>query len=172
MYSHYWKWEGIIANPEAFERWSKEVEMLSKNLPEYTDTAGGYYNDRPLQIGGPNIHGAAFPVFSPIRVAFNGTGPHRIDEEELNCSVFEIRRTHMRKKRHYDFCPTGRKPYDLLVCAALIRLKYHFPSIKVGSDGTFTDWKQAVKLCQSVFGPEGGRMPFNEQEEFESPNWT
>lgn len=170
MYTHYWKWDAPL-DPQAFVDWSADVRLLAQHLPEHSITAGGYYDHAPLKIGGPNNEGTGDPVFSPGMVGFNGSGIDPLGDEELSCSVFSIRREHM-QQRFYDFCPTGRKPYDLLICAALIRLKIHFPSIKVGSDGVPREWLQAVRLCQQLFGNTGGTLPFTEGEEFESPNWT
>lgn len=169
MYSHYWKWDKGIANKEAFIAWSTDVKKISENLPEHSQTAGAYYDRCRLGIAG--IDTTTGPIFTEKKVAFSGAGLDPSTTEKLWGDNFLITLTHMRKKQ-YDFCQTDRKPYDLLVCAALIRLKYHFPQVKVKSDGTYRYWGQAIELCQKLFGEEGGRMPFTEGEEFESPSWT
>ena len=58
--------------------------------------------------------------------------------------------------RHYDgdfnFCKTAYKPYDIVVCGALIVLKHYMPKLKVSSDGGEEDWAPAVALAQKTLG--------------------
>lgn len=53
----------------------------------------------------------------------------------------------------WDFCKTGRAPYDLAVCAVLLVLKHHLGSkLRVGSDGDSGEWQPAVDLVKELFG--------------------
>lgn len=50
-------------------------------------------------------------------------------------------------------CETDFKPYDLVVTAALIRLKEHLGSeIVISSDGHETGFEDAKRLCRELFG--------------------
>lgn len=51
----------------------------------------------------------------------------------------------------FECCKTARKPYDLLVCGALMALKYHFPNVEISSDGTAADWFIACAFYADCF---------------------
>ena len=62
----------------------------------------------------------------------------------------------------FDFCKTAWKPYDCVVTAILCRAKYHYgDSIKVSSDGYWSDWQTGRDLYEEVFG-ESAECPFSE----------
>ena len=48
----------------------------------------------------------------------------------------------------FAFCKTGRKPYDVVVCAALLAIKHHQgDNVEICSDGNFDDeWQPAYRL--------------------------
>ena len=48
----------------------------------------------------------------------------------------------------FDFCKTARKPYDVVVCAALLAIKHHQgDNVEIRSDGDFGDeWQPAYRL--------------------------
>jgi hypothetical protein len=55
----------------------------------------------------------------------------------------------------FDFCKTARKPYDLIVCGALIVAAKHASEyVKVSSDGEVSDWRPALKWVKSVLGQD------------------
>ena len=64
------------------------------------------------------------------------------------------------EKAGYNFCKTARKPYDLMVCISLLRLKYHFPETIIKTDGTRKDWKEANDLYKKVFGEKAPEVKF------------
>jgi hypothetical protein len=68
----------------------------------------------------------------------------------------------MQTDNNWNFCKTARKPYDLLVCCALISLANNYPEkvFSFSSDGHFQDWQPAIdfytritnrKIKKSVF---------------------
>ena len=48
----------------------------------------------------------------------------------------------------FSFCKTARKPYDVVVCAALLAIKHHQgDNVEITSDGKFDDeWQPAYRL--------------------------
>lgn len=55
--------------------------------------------------------------------------------------------------KHFQFCKTGFRPYDVAVTAFLIIAKYHLKDrIKVSSDGNIHHWFDAKLLCQMELG--------------------
>ena len=49
----------------------------------------------------------------------------------------------------FDFCKTARKPYDTVVCAAIMAVKHHLKgNVRVSSDGDFDEplWQNAYLL--------------------------
>ena len=66
--------------------------------------------------------------------------------EEQGHETFVIKRTGGR-----DFCKTARKPYDIVVCMALIALEHHARA-DISSDGDQEDWQDAIDMCQKHLG--------------------
>lgn len=55
----------------------------------------------------------------------------------------------------FNFCKTAQKPYDTVVIACLIHAKRVFgESIRVSSDGEWSDWDSGVSLYETIFGIE------------------
>ena len=48
----------------------------------------------------------------------------------------------------FAFCKTARKPYDVVVCAALLAIKHHLgDNVEINSDGKFdNEWQPAYRL--------------------------
>lgn len=73
--------------------------------------------------------------------------------------------------RWWDACTTNRQPYDLVVCAVLVRAGAHYgPSVRITSDGGWDgsrypdgwwpEWVPARRLAVELFGPAADRSPF------------
>jgi len=147
-YTHYFK--GTKSTDAKFKEFSNACKKLHDNLPEKTDTAGGYHKDDKLIIGDGRGHlhesTGDVPIFDNRMVCFNGVG-------ELAHETFRIE-----KKGTNDFCKTARKPYDLLVVACLIAawqiLNYRFSSDGFNSDGTCEDLVPAMKYYNEVMQPK------------------
>lgn len=143
-----------------FTLWQSDVRRLLAALPATTDTAGGYYRDVPLRICGP--WGLGGPIITPDGVYFNGDAQQDCDGETADHETFYVKRVYQpeawekpegKQRWYFTFCKTARKPYDVLVTAALIRLAYHFPeACKIESDGDADEWAAGAALCQQVFG--------------------
>jgi len=55
------------------------------------------------------------------------------------------------KGKTFSSCKTARKPYDVVVTAALIIAKHHFgDDVIISSDGSNSDWINGRALCDSV----------------------
>ncbi|MEM9109392.1 MAG: hypothetical protein AAGC72_05160 [Planctomycetota bacterium] len=103
-------------------------------------------------------------------MAFNGRNGGRSAVDDLARETFyvprqmeaEAHRTVDEHGRVFEFCKTGRKPYDLLVTAALIALKHHIPYVRVLSDGDAAEWEEGIALTRRVLNygelPFGGRQ--------------
>lgn len=132
-YTHYWI--GKRSTDDNWNKFREACEILHQNLPEKTDTAGGFYKDSKLQIASGSSKGK--PVFDGIMVNFNGMG------RELSHETFSIEK----HRQDWDFCKTARKPYDLLVVACLIAA-WQILDYRFASDG-FTDY-QGVKSASDL----------------------
>ncbi|MEM8783466.1 MAG: hypothetical protein AAGE65_11505 [Planctomycetota bacterium] len=163
-YTHYW-YRAAELDPATFRRWSRDVWRLAQALPPTTETAGGFYRDRRLTLHGAD--GLGEPRFTASCVAFNGRCGGRSSVDELGHEAFYLPRvfhpepyqTPDPRGRYFAFCKTARKPYDLLVTAALVALKHHFPEVQVLSDGHAEDWSAGLRLTRDVLG--NGVLPFN-----------
>ncbi len=114
--------------------------------PWPSDVAEGFCNDNPI---------AALPYWSGeylnTRTCHSGScaqGPFVLDR------VFLQRHwTLAEDKGFFCKCETQFKPYDLIVTAALIRIKEHLrDEIFVNSDGREKGFEDAKRLCREIFG--------------------
>lgn len=112
------------------------------------------------------FQGPGHAVINCTFVAFNGRNGGRSLLDDLAHETFYVPRRltpsphHSTDEhgRYFEFCKTSRKPYDLLVTAALIALTHHFPDVNVLSDGKASDWKEGVELSRRVLNY--GDLPF------------
>jgi len=79
--------------------------------------------------------------------------PQKGDRSELiHCYQFSDEKD-TKNKKHFSFCKTAFRPYDLAVNVFLIIAKHHMGnSIKVKSDGELQHWMDAAKICQNALG--------------------
>lgn len=101
----------------------------------------------PLSLAGPD--GSGLPIFNNDQIALNGV-------EGENCEPFVVNRTEYdrRGRDHFwSFCKTEHLPYDQVVQAALIILKFHLgDALSVGSDGKAEHWEAAKSLVVEHLG--------------------
>jgi len=150
-YTHYWFRKKDLS--EGWTEFVEDVKRVYKNLPKYSETAGGYYKDRAIKICGG--YGEGDPVFDENEIWFNGD-----KERELDHETFHFPRVYNpppywsepdEDGYYFDCCKTARKPYDLLVCAVLILAKIHFKDrIRIRSDGTLSDWWPAFNFMKGL----------------------
>src|SRR5258708_23774889 len=156
---------------QQFKAFVGDVRLFIEHLPNHSHSAGGDYAEHPVVIRGGM--GKGQPQLTPNLVSFNGDDENgqglahetmrvpRIlkpeswqqpDPEENNC--------------YFQCCKTAGKPYDIVVCATLLSLKYHFPVVTVRSDGTPDDWFVAVAWYLDCVGrrPLGDGPWFEKQE--------
>jgi hypothetical protein len=145
-YTSYINNQPIAHDENKWDMFVEAVKHVASELPQTTDTAGGYHKDDPLVLGAWEGEGGE-PVFNENEIFFNGVG-------DLSHESFFIGRFPDPDRREFDFCKTARKPYDLMVCATL-SLYWHFfkdDGVKVSSDGDTSDWEPARELVKKVTG--------------------
>ena len=147
-YTHYWTLKKSSA--KKFKDFSDTCKILHDNLPEKSNTAGGYFADEKISIGDWDGHlglGKA-PEFSKDLVNFNGVG-------ELQHETFNIEFD----QNGWSFCKTARKPYDLLVCACLLAAS-NILGYDISSDGNLKDWKPAMEYYNEVINKTNDKRSF------------
>jgi hypothetical protein len=125
-YTHYW----TIARPfdNAFAEFSEDCVLII-----------GTAMDAGIKIG--DGFGKNLPTTTATEVIFNGVGKDSHETFHMNST-----------DTGFAFCKTVGKPYDTVVCAILIRAKFHFgDAIEISSDGDWNDWKPAQLLYETVF---------------------
>ena len=141
-YTHYF---GFTEKPNLNQRGRVEYELITlmSNLPETTDTAGGYFSKYKLNLAGGN--GTGKPIINNKKIFFNGLTEGKKD---LSHETFSI----IYDKPKSDFCKTNRKPYDFMVCLTLISLKNNIPDFYFDSDGDYYDWIPAIEFYKKHIG--------------------
>lgn len=91
--------------------------------------------------------GEGMPVFNETEIWFNGDGAKSLDHETFKIYWCDDQS---------NFCKTNRKPYDLLVCFALLTFAEIFPKevFTFSSDGDINDeeWQRACEYYESATG--------------------
>jgi len=145
-YTHYYKIPAVL-NAEKFKTLAEELQIASDLLPDYS-TSAGMNHEGIIYIAGGNGEGK--PVFNENKISFNGKG------ENAHETFYLV------QKGNDDFCftKTARKPYDLMVCVSMLRLKHHFPESEISSDGGAADWAPAKKFYKKVFGETAPKIKY------------
>lgn len=138
-YTHYWhRPVGKDFEAEKWKTFVNEVKILSKALPSDIKLGDGL-GEKPFKL-------------EKDRIWFNGIG----DESHETFGIERVCPPQVDYRRGeselFSFCKTARKPYDLMVTACLLRLKYYFPYTRVTSDGHYKDWEPAREFIKKVLG--------------------
>lgn len=143
-YTHYYRIPKTL-DAKKFKTLAEELHTAAQLLPvEKT-----YFDKTLILCDGV---GQGHPEFSDTLICFNGCEADGTDHE-----TFYLPQDYQEGRLNDDglifhFCKTARKPYDLMVCLSLLRLKHHFPECEVSSDGDATDWKPAKTIYKKIFG--------------------
>lgn len=143
-YSHYYYIPKEF-DREKFKTLSEELRTVSDILPD-------------ISLG--DGHGEGTPIFSEDEIIFNGSTKNDGDYETF-LLMADNSEAYNRKSKDglslvqnglmFDCCKTGGRPYDLMVCISLLRLKHHFPECRIASDGGTNDWREARVLYKKIF---------------------
>jgi hypothetical protein len=128
-YTHYWTQQ----RPPTPAEWARFVADCGSLFATTTVPLAAEYDDPDEP-----------PVASPAIVRFNGVG-------EDGHETFLIDPD----DRGFTFCKTNYKPYDAVVCAALIALERAAPgAYEISSDGSPVDWKSGLDFARQVLGAD------------------
>ncbi len=156
-YTHYWDFNSekieFEKSRKTFKKVADEVKKMYNTLPAFSESGGSYFKNEPIIIKGGSGEGE--PIINESNFWFNGDGSNNLDHETFCINV-------MQSGNEWNFCKTARKPYDLLVCCALISLANNYPAnvFSFSSDGDIEDWQPAIdfytritnrKIKKSVF---------------------
>lgn len=137
-YTHYWTQQ----RPPTPEEWAKFI----------TDCAALFAaTSVPIaeEWDAPGLP----PLALPELVRFNGLG------EDGGHETFYLGPA----EPGFTFCKTAHKPYDTVVCAALIALERAAPgAYSISSDGEPGEWKQGLDFARQVLGADCA-LPFSEE---------
>jgi len=124
-YTHYW--ERVGKSPKEWKKLTSDCRKLVERL------------GIPLANG----HGdpGSAPEVSDLRVCFNG-----VEEQSHETFCLSI------NKLGFQFCKTAYKPYDMAVMCCLVVAKHYFPSMRVSSDGSESNWAPAVARVKEILG--------------------
>lgn len=148
-YTHYWEYK-----PDAIEDTEKLRKMFSKaskQIKKFADFITTNKSEVYKICGGL---GDGNPIFNESEVWFNGDRAQSLDHE-----TFKI----YWGKKSDSFCKTARKPYDLIVCFALLTFAEILPeAFTFSSDGTVADdeWQKGVEYYETFTG-KTAKIPDN-----------
>lgn len=140
-YTHY------IHRPATLDalRWSfllDDVRTIIAALPDTLTLEDIQLTPDRIRFNGPAS--ATCETFHLIRVrapryAEDKPQPKRLGNDTIAPALF------------FDFCKTNQLPYDLAVCAVLLRFARHYPDALVATDGEPEDFADALDFIARVF---------------------
>lgn len=161
--------------------WSRVETPDGLLPPEPRDAYGHLAFDTLAIIGAAGrrgialADGAAVPGSRPVvdegGIWLNGVRPDHAETFAWPAIPGEPWWTDLPGHRWWDACSTNRQPYDLVVCAVLIRASAHYgPSVRLSTDGGwdgtadasawYPEWVSARRLVIELFGAAADRSPF------------
>jgi hypothetical protein len=164
-YTHYY-YRPEELDEDRFAKMVDDLKELVATMPARSLSSGGYYKDEPLLLGDAGGE-KALPLFDEDLVSFNG---YSEGEKDMSHETYYLSRVkslneweqdrekdlnEKGEQLYFDCTKTARKPYDLMVQAALIVLKKHFGGeVRVDSDGDAEDWEHAMQFVELALGYE------------------
>jgi hypothetical protein len=146
-YTHYWHIDYDKATYEQLGKWALDTQKLVAAARERGIKIGGQDHWDGRTWSGPD---EGTEEFTEKYVLFNGV------EDEAHEGFYVALRPGDPDDLVAWFCKTERKPYDVVVAAAVLRLKHHLgDAVDIGSDGRERDeaqWQPALDLYADVFG--------------------
>jgi len=86
------------------------------------------------------------PVADDEMIRFNGLEEHSFETMAIDRIA---REQPSDDGKVFNFCKTGRRPYDEIVTAVLVCFKLHFPSAEIDSDEEGFD--EGKEICEKLF---------------------
>ena len=164
-YTHYYSMKRDMDDGE-FAAFKKDLEILMEALPptvgEFAQRYGEFCSEpAEVRLGieeeASDVRGN--PLGEKI-VGFNGSGGEALGHEtfwvpqkmDLGAASWEL--ASMKEDgRRFLFTKTAQKPYDAMVCAALLCLKQAAPDAwEISSDGSVMDWAPAARFVSMALG--------------------
>lgn len=136
-YTHYWNFKKVRGKTNDLElQYQRAVKEIGKIARHWNECFPSGSLER---LSGYTAHVKAGSYGG---VKLNGKG-------ELSHEDFALREHFTQNDG--GFCKTARKPYDVVVVAALALLKHRLgDAISVSSDGYAENWEAGVKLARQV----------------------
>ncbi|MFO0550681.1 MAG: rhomboid family intramembrane serine protease [Polyangiaceae bacterium] len=145
-YSHYWIWR---VQPDKAE--------LTATLAELRSLAEGQKNLVRFRL-------------EPGSIELNGLGDEAYEDFVFPGEVGQPGQAREGEEQliGFNFCKTAGKPYDVVVVAALLIVRDHFPPevLEILSDGGWPAWKEGAALYEAFTG-RTAKPPFSAQPEME-----
>ena len=136
-YTHYWN--------------SAQVGSLDKEIFKFfIADAKSIVENCKIPLG--NAFGEDKPILTQNELLLNGFGEENSCESFVIKNYLEANSHSLGNKTFFDFCKTRRKPYDEVVTAILLLFHYHFPVIRISSDGDKDNWKKGKELVYKSCG--------------------
>jgi hypothetical protein len=140
-FTHYWSIKHLRGqterNEQAYQRAISDIGKVARHYNKRCEETG----DTESRLSGYTAHAKAGQYGG---VKLNGKGD--LAHEDF------VLREHLTQE-HGGFCKTARKPYDVVVVAALAILKHRLgDAISVSTDGDKSSWYAGVQLARRVTG--------------------
>jgi hypothetical protein len=140
-YTHYWRF-GAFITEKSYKQALSEIRKLIKASPVPLANHMGDVGTKPSV--GPTV-------------SFNGVGEDSHETFILRADPTLVstdnRRYPTDEINRFDFTKTARKPYDIIVTAALCVLQERLgASVEVTSDGNADDWEAGRAFAEKVLG--------------------
>ena len=143
-YTHYWEFKSSHGKSKTVEAtYQLAVRQCQRIIKGYNKRVKALDKKHPNRLAGYSAY-TKISEYSGIDV--NGTG-------DLGHETFSVA-DHYSKNRDKDFwgfCKTANKPYDAVVVACLLTLRYYLCDlITISSDGDYLDFVEGQRLAEDI----------------------
>lgn len=129
-YTHYFKQNKPVSDQQ-WEAFEKDAKVIIDHVQ----------NKLGIVLISNDSNGV---IINNERINLNGDESRNLEHE-----TFYLEKDY----KEFNFCKTARKPYDIAVCSLLLLAHEHMPEHhEIGSDGSLTEWQEAMQLNAEIFG--------------------
>ena len=111
-----------------------------------------YSTAKGIVIGDYSGHTDSEATWDNDYFSFNGVGENSYESFVWTAYATREQLSESKKGSIFESCKTGRRPYDSVVTAILLRaLDYYTGTLTITSDGSYDDWQKGRDLYKDVF---------------------
>lgn len=158
-YTHSWGRSQVL-RADVFEMFLQDVKNMVNRKKAFLHFFGG------IKVRGPT--GFGFPIFTNREICFNGSPAFETFWLTQDYNLKHPTAIISSDQLFWDYIKTDERPYDLLVKATLIALKFHFPETQLKSEQSIEQWQDSFDLFLQTTSKKTDSFQINDLKKSET----